>query len=157
MRSLLCLGLAAFSLTACATQVAYAPAPTKAAFGYSEAPITDGRWRITFRADSHADTDRIEDLALLRAADLTLAQGKEWFLVTDRFNAAQDGDGVRSATHVGFGHREASGLGPSFGLDRNSGPMIARTLVIQLGQGPAPKAADVYRASAVRQSLSPRV
>ena len=148
---------AVLGLAGCETQATYAPAPTARAFGYSDAAIKDGRWRITFRAAAHADPGRVENMALLRAAELTLKQGSDWFIVTDRFDETRDEAGVRSASHVGFGRRTAVGLRTGYGIDRTGGPMIARTLVIVIGRGPAPTAANVYGAWAVRRTLGPHV
>ena len=80
MRSLICL-IALASVTACAsTPTAYQPM-AGGDRGYSEMRIEQDRYRIRFAAGSDASFQLAEDYALRRAAEITLRDGGDWFLV----------------------------------------------------------------------------
>jgi hypothetical protein len=159
MKRLILLSLAAIGLTACQTPTVYGPAASASAVGYSETAIEQGRWRVTFHGGSGADAARVGDLALLRAADLTLAQGYDWFRVTDRYDQAQPSGGPYVSLGGGgggFGRGSAVGVGGDVGFDLSGGPKLTRTLDILMGKGAAPADADVYDARQVRATIGPR-
>ncbi len=160
MKRLLFLSLAAISLSACETATVYAPAATPTAVGYSEAPIEAGRWRVTFHGGSGADAQRVSDLALLRAADLTLAQGYDWFRVTDRYVEGPHGGGGPYVSLGGgetsFGRGSAVGVGGGVGFDLSGGPQLTSHIDILMGKGDPPHDPDVYDARAVRKAVGPR-
>ena len=160
MKRLLLLSLATVSLAACATPTVYGPATSPNAVGFSQTRIDQNYWRVTFHGGSGASAERVADLALLRAADLTLEQGYDWFRVTDRFT---DGYGGRGGPYVSlgggeasFGHGSAVGLGGSVGFDLSGGPQLTRSLEIELGKGPRPEDSRVYDARDVKRSIGPR-
>lgn len=101
------------------------------------------------------------DYALLRASDLTLAQGYEWFRVTERFmSRSEPNPGARLSIGTGggpFGRHGGVGLGLGTSFDLGGGPALAQTLEIVMGKGPRPDSGDVYDARDVRQSIAPRV
>jgi hypothetical protein len=153
MRHLLLPALAALSLSACATQpTVYQPAAGPQAIGYSEYRIEPGRYRITFQGGPGAPPERVADLALRRAADLTLADGYDWFQVSERFIRPSGGGGSQMSVGVGggnFGYHSgaAVGLGTSFNL--GGGPSVASTMEVVMGRGPRPPGANVYDARGV--------
>ena len=64
------------ALGACATApTVYGPATRAQGVGFSEMRIEPGRYRVTFRGGPGAPIAQVSDYALLRAADLTLADG----------------------------------------------------------------------------------
>jgi hypothetical protein len=160
MKQMLLLALAAISLSACETPTVYGPAASATGVGYSETPIEQGRWRVTFRGGSGADAARVGDLLLLRAADLTLAHGYDWFRVTDRYTQPAGGGGGPYVSLGGgetsFGRGSAVGVGGGVGFDLSGGPKVARTFDILMGKGPAPTDADVYDARQIRATIGPR-
>ena len=83
--------LLTLALGACTTPTVYAPLQTPAGSGFSETRIEADRWRVTFRGGSDAGRERVADLTLLRAAQLTLAQGYDWFRITERYGQAERG------------------------------------------------------------------
>ena len=84
MRTLL-LALAVGALGACATETAYQPAgPQSEGYGYHEQSIEANRVRISFRGNSLTDRETVENYLLYRAAELTLQQGKDYFVIADR-------------------------------------------------------------------------
>ena len=162
MKKLLIFSLAAITLSACETPNVYGPAASPTASGYSETQVEQGRWRVTFHGGSGIDVNRVGDLALLRAAELTMAQGYDWFRVTDRYTQPDRGGGGGPYVSLGvggasFGRGSAVGLGGSTGFDLGGGGRVSRSLEIQMGKGEAPKDVDVYDARQVRASLGPRV
>src|SRR5262245_26004202 len=81
----------AIAATACATApTPYAPAARAGGYGYSDTPIENDRYRVTFRTSS-GGYSRASDMALLRAADLTLQRGYDWFAVTQRVGESAAG------------------------------------------------------------------
>jgi len=70
----------------CTTATPYQPdvAGQRVSGGYSEELIEEGRWRVAFSGNSLTSRDRVEGYLLFRAAELTLAQGYDWFLIVDR-------------------------------------------------------------------------
>lgn len=69
-------------LVGCASKPDYRPA-NKGSTGYSEQKISDDRYRVEFKSVSNSVADA-GDYALLRAAELTQAQGYDWFVVTNK-------------------------------------------------------------------------
>ena len=78
------LGFALVLLSACATQSAYQSAEKPGGQGYSETRLTDTRYRVTFTGNSVTPAGTIQNAALLRAAELTLQKGYDWFQIADR-------------------------------------------------------------------------
>jgi hypothetical protein len=80
---------AAFAILAlggCATATTYHPAVSAAegADGYHETRLEAGRWRVVFRGNSLTSREAVETALLYRAAELTRAEGYDWFLAVDR-------------------------------------------------------------------------
>jgi hypothetical protein len=157
MKRLLVPVLAALSLAACGTPTVFQPATGPNAVGYSEYRIEPGRYRVIFRGGTDASPQQVMDLALIRAADLTLAQGFDWFRVSDRY---VQGVGRSSSTSVGFGvggtsfgSRSATSVGVGTGFNLGGGQQLEATIEVLMGRGPRPPGADVYDARAVRSTL----
>lgn len=149
-------------LAACATApTVFAPASGPQAVGFSEYRIEPGRYRVTFRGGPGASFAQVADFALLRAADLTIEGGYDWFRVTDR-QASQIGQGSGSQLSLGAGGGSSGhsggvgvGLGTTFNL--GGGPQVTQTLEIMMGRGPRPAGGDVYDARQVRQVIGARI
>jgi hypothetical protein len=160
MRRLLLVTLAAASLAACeTTPTVYQPLSTASAVGYSEMPIEQDRWRVTFRGGPGADPARVADLALRRAAELTLARGYDWFRVTQRYGEGRGGGGPVVSLGAGsasFGRGSAFGVGGGLGFDLGGGPRLTETIEVLMGHGAAPREPDVYDAHDVARSLGQR-
>ena len=84
--ALVACALAAGSLTACTTATPYQPrvAGQRVEGGYSELQLADGRYRVDFAGNSLTSRDRVEGYLLYRAAELTVRDGYDWFLIVDR-------------------------------------------------------------------------
>ncbi len=85
MNKLLALSaLAGLLLAACATSTPYGPATSKNPFGFSDQKIEDNRYRIVFRGNSSTEREAVETYLLYRAAELTLQNGFDYFVVTEQ-------------------------------------------------------------------------
>ena len=82
------LGLAAL-LAGCATQAAYEPRRPGQVTGYTDRELSPGRWRVTFTGNAVTPRETVEDYLLLRAAEVTLANGGTHFIFDSRDTAAQ--------------------------------------------------------------------
>ena len=91
-------------------------------------------------------------MALRRAAEITLADGFQWFRVVNR-NTEQVGGRDKGGTSVGVGGSSGSygssvGVGIGFDLSPDS-RRYETTLEILLGRGAKPDGADAYDAQSV--------
>src|SRR5581483_12246010 len=79
-------GVIGLALTACETATPYQPANPSAAQsgGYGELRLEPDRWRVTFQGNGLTSRETVETYLLYRAAELTLAQGFDWFEAADR-------------------------------------------------------------------------
>lgn len=140
-------------LAACTSSpTVYAPAAGPEDIGYREQAIENGRYRITFRANPDLDAAQTEDLAMRRAAELTLQQGEEWFRVVTR-ETERYGGRDNAGTSVGVGGSTGSygsgvGVGIGFDLSPDSRRYVT-TMEILVGQGPKPDEARAYDARSV--------
>jgi hypothetical protein len=73
-------------LGACTTATPYQPNIKGQAVtgGYSDQRLEPDRYRVTFTGNSLTSRETVEGYLLYRAAELTLAQGYDWFTVVDR-------------------------------------------------------------------------
>lgn len=166
MKPLLALA-AVLSLAACTTPTVYAPATGPKASGFSEYRLENDRWRVTYRGGSGAPAMQVADLALLRAGELAIQTGYDWFRVVDRFDETRGGGGGGPRTSLsvgggssnyGWGRSSGVGLGIGTSFDLSGGPQISRTIEVVMGKGPKPVSVDVYDARAVvREIQAPRV
>lgn len=152
---------ACLALSACATApTVYAPASGPQSVGYSEFRIEPGRYRITFRGGPGAPVEQVSDYALLRAADLAIAEGYDWFRVADRYTRQTgQGSGPRVSLGAGGGpgpYRSGVGVGLGTSFDLGGGPALIQTLEVLMGRGAKPADRDVYDAREVRGSIGPR-
>lgn len=161
MQRLILAAVAALLLAACATApTVYQPALGPQAVGYSEYRIEPGRYRITFRGGPGAPPQQVSDYALLRAAELAIADGYDWFKVADRFMEGRGDRGPRLGVGVGgtdFGHHSAVGLGLGTSFNLGGGPSLATTIEVVMGRGERPRGLDTYDARAIRRTLGERV
>lgn len=158
---------AALALTACASTPTYTPAARAGAAGYSEAAIESNRYFVTYRAPGAADAALVQDYALLRAADLTLQNGRDWFWV-DRRTLDEDAAARRSGPSVGvgigagsWGGRGGGGVSVGINLPIGGGATQQRaqsaTLEVRFGEGVKPDDPNAYDARAVAANIRARL
>ncbi|MEM8772649.1 MAG: hypothetical protein AAGD92_13465 [Pseudomonadota bacterium] len=69
-------------LAACASVTPYQPAD-KRGEGYTDQALDTGRYRITFEGNSSTELATIENYVLFRAAEISLANGYDYFVILD--------------------------------------------------------------------------
>jgi hypothetical protein len=113
MKSLQGLALAAAMavLASCATGSPYRPAASGGGYGYSDQRLEENRFRLTFNGSGNTDRADVEDYLLYRAAELTLANGFDYFIVDNRSTDARR----QVYADPMFGSRFGYGYGPGFG------------------------------------------
>jgi hypothetical protein len=122
MRQILILGVVAV-VSACASgPTSYAPA-NGGDRGYSERQIEADRFRVRFDGGSDVSFEQLENLALRRAAELTLENGGDWFEIVSRSSEGDDENPVSVGGSVGqtFGSRRYSGSSVGLGIRLNPG------------------------------------
>lgn len=154
MKQLAAALVAASALAGCATPTVYAPASSATAVGFSEAQIEANRWRVTFRGGTDAQPGRAYDLALRRAAELTVTQQNDWFEVVDRRTDVAPGSGPTFSIGLGGGSfGRGGGLGGGVGTNLGGpGTQSTVTLEVLMGRGPKPSA-TAYDARAMLNAL----
>jgi len=146
--------LALLALAACSTApTVYGPAASIDATGYREQRIENERYRITFRANADLKPPQVEDMALRRAAEITVAQGFQWFTVVTRNTDLVGGSMTPTGPSVGIGGSTGSygsgvglGLGFNFGADTRQYQSV---LEVMLGRGAKPSDPNAYGAQQV--------
>ncbi|WP_396592942.1 CC0125/CC1285 family lipoprotein [Brevundimonas sp. R86498] len=127
---------AALSLGACASLAPYGPQRGPGGQGFSEQRIESDRYRVTYSGVGAPGP--VADMALLRAAELTLDQGYDWFEVTQRYidGRPDSAGGVSQSVSLGYGggssryggrRYSSSGVGVGVGLNF-SGPSPTATM-----------------------------
>lgn len=158
-------------LGACASQSVYQPASSRGGTGYTETRLSPDRYRVNFTGNTVTTKDIVQDYALLRAAEVTLQEGYDWFRLADRDVEKK----VRESTSIdgGFPGRtsvyQRCGLlacqttvvdSPGFGLGvatTTTSTAYAAQLEIVMGKNPKPANADTYDARDVAQSVRARM
>ena len=151
---------ATLALSACQTAApSYEAATGPNQIGYFSTPVDGGRVAVTFTGKKGMKPAQVAENALLRAAELTLESGQEWFAVLHTASQeVQVGDVNRIAGRSGSvltgesatagagggGDRRGAGATGGFGggdvpyqvLERWTPPTVNQTtLLIQMGSG----------------------
>lgn len=153
MKVLTILSIAAL-LVACAATgpTEYSPAGTSK-FGYSSTKIEADRYRIVYRGSGGMLPEVVEDYALRRAAELSLANGYSWFHVVSRDIIVEQRGGVSIGAGVGSGSYGRHG-GTSVGVGGNAGNVGAKDyftvrMEVLMGESDAPDDGSTYDALSV--------
>jgi hypothetical protein len=77
--------------------------------GFSDTQLAPDLFRVTFRGNGYTPPDRSQDLALLRAADLTMEKGYSQFAIVDESNS------TRTQTFTTAGHARTTGTATIYG------------------------------------------
>lgn len=157
---------AAIALAACASTPVYAPAAGTNAAGYSETQIESNRYFVTYRAGGAADAALLQDYALLRAADLTLQNGRDWFWVDNRRLEAEGARSGGPSIGVGigggnWGRRSGVSVGVGVNIPIGGAPAGTRaraaTVEIRFGEGGKPDDPNAYDARSLSANLRARL
>lgn len=157
---------AAAALAACASTPVYAPASAPGGVGYSETQVEANRYFVTYRAGGAADAALLQDYALLRAAELTLQRGGDWFWVDRRTldTSAQGYGGPTLGVGIGagsYGRHTGVNVGVGVNVPIGGAPAGTRaraaTVEIRLGQGVKPEDPNAYDAHAIAANIRARL
>ncbi len=159
MRALLTVPALALALAGCVTPTVYGPVATASGSGYVDTRLQSDRYRVTFRGGSDADRNRVTDLALLRAAQLTLEAGYDWFRVIDRYGEVRPPRGPTLSLGTGttsYDHNSAVGFGIGAGnIPLGGGPTVSETVEIIMARGQTPRESDAYDARELTRAIQP--
>ncbi len=77
-------------LFACMTATPYQPniSGQKVAGGYSDTRLGNNRYQVDFEGNTLTSQDRVESYLLFRAAELTIQNGDDWFVLIDHTTEA---------------------------------------------------------------------
>jgi hypothetical protein len=128
------ISLLALTLSACAstTPTVYGPADANG-HGYTEQRIETDRFRVSFHSGYDMTIEATEDMALLRAAQLTQQHGGTWFVVVHRSRSGNERDPVRmqaSAGHHAGSRRSGSSVGLGVVFDGSAGEKSAMVEIL---------------------------
>ena len=163
MKSLVLTAVAALSLAACASTGPSAYGPSYGAgAGFENTKIQSDRFRVSYTGNS---ANEAKDYALLRAAEITLAEGYTHFKILhgDLRDNGAGGSPVSSSLGVGIGNggyrrgtRTNVGVGLGVGdLGRAlKSKKVTNTIEIALKNGGG-SGADTYDAKSITQSIRP--
>ncbi len=152
---------AAMLVVACATAVgtAYAPADSKG-YGYAETRIEADRYRVSFSGDGATPPGVVEDYALLRAAELAVENGYDWFRIVGRSMDEAEKGGVGLGAGFGGGGRNVGvGVGGDLGTVGAKKFYTAKLeALFGKGEKPADSAGgEVYDARSVIETIRARM
>lgn len=146
--------LALLSLAACmSAPTRYVAAADTDDMGYREQRLEQERYRVSFRGNPDLKGPQVEDMALRRAAELTIQNGYEWFNVVSRNTDLAGGSYTPSGPTIGVGGSTGSfGSGIGIGLGFNLGGdsrQYQSTLEVLMGRGAKPVDPNAYDAQQV--------
>jgi hypothetical protein len=142
---------------ACATATPYQPEAK--GYGYSERKVEPNRYTVTFTGNSQTPRKTVEDYLLYRAAEVTLANGYDYFVLAEQ-NTEADTRYSHFVDYTGFGFYR---WGPSFGTGVGVGTTTSTTTyegkadIVMYKGNKAPENVKAFDARHVKQSIEPRL
>jgi hypothetical protein len=151
-------------LSACASLAPYGAQIGPGGQGYAEQRIESNRFRVTYNGVGAPGP--VMDMALLRAAELTTAEGYDWFEVTQRWTDGRLDSAGRMRPSLGvsygagrgsgrYGSYSTSGVGVGVGLNFSGPSPTSTTLEVVMGNGSKPDRPNAYDARSVQDGLRP--
>lgn len=151
--------LALALLAACATTTPYQPSKKDDGFGYRDQRIEADRYHVSFTGSTATSRETVENYLLYHAAELTLANGSDYFIMTNSATSARGNSGGGLSLGLGgFGFGSHTGLGVGVGTSTGTGggEKVEYTAQAEIVIGKGPKPADnpkAFDARAVKQNL----
>lgn len=144
-------------LSACATATPYQPAAK--GYGYSEQKLESNRYRVSFVGNSKTSRETVRNYLIYRAAELSLANGYDHFVLVGQDAAAEPGtrSGPRTGISFGLGSFGGStGFGLGIGTEIGSGSgedfRAQADVLMYKGEKPADRS-DALGAAEVKAQL----
>lgn len=163
--------LTSLVLLACSSQPAYRAAEGEGGYGYNETQLSDTQYRVTFKARG-TDKNMATNYAMLRAAEVTLMNDFDWFVISHR-ETTIDKETVRNPDWSYTNSREMVTYCSATGCYTRSYPSsafsagihvggrtdsdIAVNLEIRMGNGKQPDTNHSYNAKQVRDNLQTKI
>jgi len=97
-------------------------APATGGYGFDEAQIEQNRFRVSFRGNRATSRETVELYLLHRAAEVTLANGYDWFRIVSRSESEEHSADDAQATPEPARYRYRSGARVGFGFRYYGGP-----------------------------------
>ncbi len=162
----------ALMMTACASSGGrYMAADEQGDYGYYESELEQNRYRVAYKSRG-SELDQAKDFALLRASELTLQKGYDWFEIVDRDTKVKDRDSYDRATTSmrvqATTFRECGVLAcrtvtrpdyidSAYADSRPRGPESTATIIeIVMGDGDKPSGGNVYDARTLANTIRAR-
>lgn len=148
--------LATLLLAGCATVTPYQP--MKNGQGYGDQRIENNRYRINFAGNSTTPRETVENYLLFRAAELTLQQGYDYFVMSGSDTEKQTRYQQTVSAVGGYGwYSRYYGLGTGVSTAYPVNEYQAQAYVTMYkGKRPA-ESADAFDARQVRDNLGPLI
>lgn len=154
------LAAAALLLASCVSPTPYQPRDNGQ--GYTEQKLESDRYRVTFAGNSETSRETVENYLLYRAAEITLREGKDYFVVVSR-----EGETHTTVTAPEVGGLFGTGWGPSSrstftglsvgtGGTRTTEYYAQADIVLHEGAKP-PDNTRAYAARALIENLEPAI
>lgn len=152
--------LLALLVSACATLTPYQP--VNRGYGYSEQKLDADRFRVTFAGSAATPKQTVENYLLFRAAEVTIANGGEHFIVSNSTMQAEGDNSPSIGIGLGgFRFGGSGGLGIGVGTSTNAGgDRVAwrAQADILVRKGPKPEGAtDAYNPRELILNLEPTI
>lgn len=152
--------LLTLGMSACATLTSYQP--VTGGYGYSEQKLDTDRYRVSFAGSAATPKQTVENYLLFRAAELTLVNGGEHFIVSNSTMQAEGDNSPSIGIGLGgFRFGGSGGLGIGVGTSTSAGgERIAwrGQADILIRKGPKPEGAtDAYNPRELINNLDPLI
>lgn len=156
----LCLAMLPLLLASCASVTPYQPADSRG-YGYSEQRLESNRYRITFIGSGATPPGTVDNYLMLRAAEMTVFNGYDWFALTGRSQGLEPqqrepslGIGIGMGSH-GSGGGVSLGIGQTIAGGKSPNRAQADVLMYA-GQKPTDRS-DAFDAREVKANLEAQV
>jgi hypothetical protein len=158
-------------LSACSSLPAYKQA-SSSGYGYSESKISQNHYRVHYKSKG-TQQSKAMDFAMLRAAELTLLNGYDWFVVVDR-ETSRESESDNNSGHIGMAksqHRNSHTRNTECGLLTcrqsheptttyharvdlgNQRDFVESLIEVRMGKGVMPDSNNSFSAIEVKQNL----
>lgn len=150
----------ALTLAACATATPYQPAVK--GLGYSEQKIESNRYKVSFVGNSATPREAVDNYLMYRAAEVTLSNGYDYFVVADRttdVNAERSGGNSSVGIGLGsggYGSGISLGIGTVLGGGNKDAFIAQADILVFKGAKPAGDS-KAFDAREVKANLDPAI
>ena len=151
------LAASALLMTACATSYK----PVGVSGGFEETQLAENVWRVRFRGNGYTSSSKVEDYAMLRAAELTITKGYSFFRLEDSRNASSTAYMTTPSTTTTSGTATTYGTQASYSATSTTTPGVtvpirkaaSSSIVVMYKDNPGDSQGMVYDANFVCTSV----